>query len=283
MTGRQPRLGPLTEVSSLRQATEQFQRISPDLPRAAETGNQLPRHREKAAERHRQRGSRLLKAGRPGLAIAAFGEAIRLDPRNADAHHALGCALLQVGRAEDAIENLRLATVLQDDAAAYRSLAAALRRCHRDDEAAAAYRRAIELDPAAAEAYVGLADLLEAAGDSEGAAQSLRMAASLAPDAASGHLARALLLEGDIVAAEAKLREAAALDPTDDDATQKLGHALARLGQFAEAAEMFERALVLNPRNCSAYFGAAEIKKHSEADRPAVGKDARAARRHGAR
>jgi Flp pilus assembly protein TadD len=105
MTDRRPRLGPLTEVSGLRQAAEQFQRVSPDLPSAARLGNPLPRHREKAAERHRQRGARLLKARRPAPAITAFGEAIRLDPRNGDAHHALGCALLDVGRIEDAIEH----------------------------------------------------------------------------------------------------------------------------------------------------------------------------------
>ena len=82
------------------------------------------------------------------------------------------------------------------------------------------------------------------------------------------YLARALMLEGDFAAAEAKLREAAALDPTDYEVIKKLGNALARLGRFAEAADMFERVLAVNPRNCSAYFATAEIRKHSEADRP---------------
>ena len=269
MTDRRSRLGPLTEVSGLRQVAEQFQRISLDLPSTEGLGDPLPRRREKAAERHRQRGARFLKAGRTALAITAFGDAIRLDPRNSDAHHALGRALLDIGRVEEAIEHLRLATVLRDDAAAYHHLAVALRRQHLDDEAAAAYRRAIELDPALTEAHVGLADLLEAGGESGAAAQSLRTAASLMSSERLGSvcLARALMIEGDFVAAEAKLREVAALDPTDDEVIRKLGHTLARLGRFAEAADMFERALALNPRNCSAYFAIAEIKKHSEADR----------------
>ena len=173
-----------------------------------------------------------------------------------DAHHALGCALLDIGRVEEAIEHLRLATVLHDDAAAYHNLAVALRRQHLDDEAAAAYRRAIELDPALTEAHVGLADLLEAAGEDEAAAQSLRTAASLMPGDGAGsvYLARALMLEGDFATAEAKLRAAAALDPTDDEVIRKLGNTLARLGQFAEAADMFERVLAVNPRNCSDLF-----------------------------
>ncbi len=269
MTERRLLFGPLTEVSSLRQAAEKFQRISPDLPSAV-TDNPVPVHREKAADRHRQRGCRLVKAGRPGLAITAFNEAIRLDPRNGKSYHALGCALLDVGRVEEAVEHLRLATVLRDDAAAYHSLAVALRRQHLDDEAAAAYRRAIELNPALIEAHVGLADLLELGGESEAAAASLRRAASLSPDADSStlYLAAALMIEEDFAAAEAILREAAALSPADDGATKKLGHVLARLGQFAEAAEMFERALAVNPRDCSIYFAATEIKKHTEADRP---------------
>ena len=213
----------------------------------------MPPHREKAAERHRQRGARLVKVGRPALAITAFDEAIRLDPRNSDAHHALGCALLDVGRVEEATEQLRLATVLRDDAAAYHNLAVALRRQHLDDEAAAAYRRAIELDPALIPAHVDLADLLELAGEDEAAAQSLRTAASLMPGDSMGgvYLARALMLEGDFATAEAKLRAAAALDPTDDEVIKKLGNALARLGQFAEAADMFEQVLAVNPRDCS--------------------------------
>ncbi len=270
MSDRQVRLGPLTEVSSLREAAEKFQRISPDLPSAADLGNPVPPHREKAAERHRQRGARLVKAGRPALAITAFGEAIRLNPRNSDAHHALGCALLDIGRVEEATEQLRLATVLRDDAAAYHNLAVALRRQHLDDEAAAAYRRAIELDPALIPAHVDLADLLELAGEDEAAAQSLRTAASLMPGDSMGgvYLARALMLEGDFATAEAKLRAAAALDPTDHEVIKKLGNALARLGRFAEAADMFEQVLAVTPRDCSTYFAATEIKRHSEADRP---------------
>lgn len=162
MTDRQVRLGPLTEVSNLRQAAENFQRISPDLPSAAEIDNPVPVHRQKAAERHWRRGCRLLEARRPALALAAFRNGIRLDPRNGEAHHALGCALLDLGHVNEAVEHLRLAAVLRDDAAAHHSLALALRRQHRDDEAAAAYRRALELAPALIAAHVGLADLLEA-------------------------------------------------------------------------------------------------------------------------
>lgn len=269
MTQRRLPFGPLTEVSGLRQAAEKFQRISPGLPSAA-TDHPVPVHRERAAERHRQRGCRMAQAGRPGLAITAFGEAVRLDPRNGEAHHALGCALLEVGRIEEAVENLRVATVLLDNATAYHSMAVALRRQHLADEAAAAYRRAIELDPALVAAHVGLADLLEAGGESEAAAASLRTAASLSPEAGSArlYLARVLIIEGDFVAAEAMLREAAALNPTDGEVTKKLGHVLARLGRFAEAVEMFERALAVNRRDCSVYFAITEIKKHTEADRP---------------
>ncbi len=129
--------GPLTEVSSLRRAAEEFRRISPDLP--ADAGeNAVPRQRVLMAERRRQRGAKLVDTGRPAAAIAAFTEATRLDPRNAAAHHALGRALIAAGRAAEAAESLRLATALRDDPAAYCDLALALRQQGRNGDAIAA-------------------------------------------------------------------------------------------------------------------------------------------------
>jgi hypothetical protein len=63
--------GALTEVSNLPRASEEFRRMAPDLPAAAGGENSAPRQRA-AAERHRQRGARLLEAGRPAAALAAF-------------------------------------------------------------------------------------------------------------------------------------------------------------------------------------------------------------------
>jgi len=257
-------------VSRLLQAAEEFRRVSFGLPTGAAAHNPATPQRALAAERQRQRGARLVEAGRPGAAIAAFTQATRLDPGNAAAHHALGRVLLESGRVEAAADSLRLSTVLRDDAAAYCDLASAMRRQRLNADAMAAYRRALELAPALVAAHAGLAELLELAGDYEEAAQCLRRAAALEPESAEGrlNLARALIIEGDFTGAENGLRAAAALDPEDDRVLKYLGDVLIRQGRFAEAIAAFERVLALNPRQVSAYFTIVEARRCTEADRP---------------
>jgi tetratricopeptide (TPR) repeat protein len=263
-------LGPLTEVSGLRRAAEEFRRIAPALPEAAGVENAVPRQRQAMAERYRARGLKLSQSGMLAAAVSALTEATRLDPRNAGAHFELGCVLLDLGRLEEAVERLQLATALREDAEAYHRLAIALRRQHRDDAAAAAYRRALELQPALVDAHVGLAELLETAGEDEPAAQTLRRAAALLPDAAPARIysARALMLEGDFPAAESQLRKASELDPTNDEVMKYLGDVLARQGRFTEAVAAFDCALALNPRQFSAFFTTAEITKSTAKDCP---------------
>jgi tetratricopeptide (TPR) repeat protein len=268
--GSEPGLGPLTEVGGLRRTAEEFRRISPDLPTGPANAGAVAPRRAIAAERQCERGVALAAAGRLGAAIAAFTRAARLDPRNAAVHHRLGRALLDSGRAAEAVESLRLATALRDDAAACCDLALSLRRQRLDAEAIAAYRRAVALAPCLVEALIGLAEFLELGGDFEEAARLYRRAGDLAPDTVSGrlHLAQAAMTEGDFGAAETGLRGAAVLDPENDLVHKLLGDVLVRQGRFDEAVATFDHVLALNPRQVSAYFTMAEAGKCTEADRP---------------
>lgn len=275
--GGEAALGPLTELGELHTAAEEFWRGQVGLAApqgiaeiAAESGGITARRRIAAAERHRGRGVRLAEAGRRAAAIAAFRQAVRLNPQDAAAHRLLGGVLLQSGRLDEAVESLRLATALKDDAGGHYNLAVALRRRRLNDEAVAAYRRAIELAPDLIDAHLGLADLLELVGGREEAAQSLRRAAALTGATSRGrlYLARALLLDRDFATAEIDLRAAIALDPQDDLPLKHLGNVLAWQGRFDEAVDAFDRSLALNPRQFAAHFTAVEARKCSEADRP---------------
>lgn len=139
------------------------------------------------------RGGALAQAGRLEEAAAELAEAVRLDPRNADAQRNLGAvsaalgkwepaarayraavalrpgqrsllvplgvALAKSGSAEGAELLLREAAAAPGDADLSRALGMALAALGRRDEAAAAYRRALELRPGFSEAAAELAAL----------------------------------------------------------------------------------------------------------------------------
>ncbi len=212
----------------------------------------------------------LAEVGRLPAALSALRRAARLDPGDAASHHALGRLLLRLDRLPEATASLRLATTLRDDAAAFRDLGLALRRQGLHDEAVAAYRRAVALDPQSAEAQAALGDLFELSGDDKDAAQCFHRAAETDPDSESGrlNLARGLMLEQDFAQAEIRLRDALTRHPHSDALTKFLGDVLVRQGRFAEAGQAFDRALELNPLLVAAHFTAVETRRCSDADRP---------------
>jgi tetratricopeptide (TPR) repeat protein len=265
-------VGLLAVAARGQKVTEQFGQIRSPVPGASSARSEtIPQERVIAAVRHRQLGTRLLKADQFAAAITALRQSTELDPRPAETHHALGRALLYAGRFAEATDSLRLATILNDDiAAAHHDLAVALEGLGRDREAMAACRRAVELAPLLAEGHRLLGALLECAGDLVEAAECFRRAASTAPNTTAGHLdaGRAVLLQGNLPEAEMCLRQAIALDPGSDELHKVLGEILAKEGRFGEAIEACDRALELNPLQVPAHLTAVRAGKCTEADRP---------------
>jgi len=95
------------------------------------------------------------------------------------------------------------------------------------EEAREAYRHALALDPAHADALVNLGRLLHE--------------------------------DGDAAAAERLYRRALESRPEDATAVFNLGVALEDLGRRGEALEAYERAVALSPENADAHFNAATL------------------------
>lgn len=160
-------------------------------------------------------------------AIAAYREAIQIDPHYTAAYAALSNALQ------------RQATVFANRAATYQMML----------EARAAAKTAIELDPASAVAHVAYANWLVSTMDWRAALPQAREAVQLAP-----HDAVAVTALGYVLAALGQNREAASLqqralvdNPLNADGFNDLSVYFSALGETALARKAIATAIALRP------------------------------------
>ncbi|MBV8308238.1 MAG: TIR domain-containing protein [Gammaproteobacteria bacterium] len=169
-------------------------------------------------------------------AIAAYSEAIRLDPN---------FSLAFAGRSIALCNYASLATGITNQ----------VRRDARDKAQADAHR-AIALTPELAEAHLALATLFEASLDFAQEAKAFERALALAPGNAHvlrnyGYFAVNI---GWTDSGLAALRRALALDPLNHDVFGKLGGALATLRRFDESTAVYRELLKIDPENSDAYI-----------------------------
>jgi Flp pilus assembly protein TadD len=206
---------------------------------------------------HSNLGNALREQGKVAEAIAAYREAIRLQPDRTSAHSNLGLALLKQGKVAEATAEFREAIRLRpDDAVAHSNLGNALRAEGKVAEAIAAYREAIRLQPDLAVAHSNLGEALHKQGKVDEAIAAFREAIRLRPDFAAAHSNLGAILCGvkhDYPGAEAELRAAIRLRPDFAVAHYNLGNALRAEGKVAEAIATYREAIRLQPDRADAY------------------------------
>ena len=222
-----------------------------------------------AAQTQFRRGLQALRSGKPLEAIPLLNAAIGADARFFEAHHALGSALLQVGRFADASAALLRALALRPDSAlAWRDIGASYDRQNLHAPAIEAYRRAVELAPQSPDVLLRLAQLYTAYSRMDEASDCSERAADIKPDTTQARLYRsdARLLRGDVSGAERWARDAVSFAPDSGAAHATLAGLLYAQGRFDEAAVSFEEALRLNPKEGRCWIGLADCRKYSAAD-----------------
>jgi protein O-mannosyl-transferase len=161
-------------------------------------------------------GNALLNLGKTADAIKHLSEALRINPRFAEAHNNLGRALDMQGATAEAIshyhEALRLKPRLPT---AHNNLGVALAKQGAIAESISRYREALQLNPDYAEACYNLGN--------------------------------AMLAQGKITEAIGHYSEALRIKPNYAEAHNNLGVALARQGKMTEAVEHLSEALRINP------------------------------------
>jgi tetratricopeptide (TPR) repeat protein len=123
-------------------------------------------------------------------------------------------------------------------------------------EAAASYRKLLELDPRSADALNNLGSALNKLSLFTEAQRYLRQAIEIRPEYAEAHCNLGIVLResGETAEAEVCLRRALKLKPNYMDARIQLGITLLSLGRLREARARFEKVLKTAPRHADTLF-----------------------------
>ena len=127
--------------------------------------------------------------------FSLFSSAARAYPKSAKMHQAVGQVLAEQGLMDRAILAFRRALSIREEAMTYNNLGNAYGVKGVFEQASAAYRKAVELDPQYAEAWMNLGVTAMRAGDARTAAEGFRQAAVLLPEDKEVHFNFGVALE----------------------------------------------------------------------------------------
>ena len=196
------------------------------------------------------------RARRWAEAAAAYRALLDLDPEEPNAWNLLGVVALEEGRPAEALPLLERALALYPRGAAYHvNRGNALRHLGRWDEAEAAYRQALGLEPALPDAVLNLGQLFNDRGRYVEAAEVLEtgLPRGLEHPAFCLQFSRALRTLGLLAEAEAFERQAAALAPEDPKVLNSIGITRLAQGDARGAVAAFRQALDQDPAHVAAH------------------------------
>jgi Flp pilus assembly protein TadD len=201
------------------------------------------------------------QAGRLAEAEPLYRQVLAAVPDHPGALHLLGVIAHQVGRSDAAIDLIGRSIQLAPCAAAYSNLGEALRRSNRLEEAVAAYREAIRLEPEMASAYSNLGLALHHLRRFEEAERVLLKAIELDPTNAAAHqnLCNTLGDLGKVADAVTAGRQAVELGADTPAAWSDLGVACVEAMDLPGAREAFERSLALDPSRGDTHHNLAQV------------------------
>lgn len=218
----------------------------------------------------------VLEPGRSGQAtkaaeIEAHRRALRLNPRDANAHALLGVALLQDGQLDDGVAALARALELNPKLRGLHGvLGAAHAELRRDEDAVASYRQALRFQDEA-DLHQGLAHALVRLGRGAEAEASARRAVELAPASVPPLLVLSASLHGQgrLEDTAEVLRQVLALDPDQVDARFDLGDLLYRLRRYDDAIDCYREVVAARPAHARAQrhmgLGYRSLRRYGEA------------------
>jgi len=222
----------------------------------------------------------LVRGPHPERAIPVFNEILARSPNNITAMRRLAAVLLVQNQTEQLLELAQRLDRTSNGAVIGSTLRGVV--YHNDDnpqQAVAAFRRVLELDPQLHETPLALglfwshlADDLAKSGRIDDARKALTEAVAKAPEPSLlNRLGRMYFLQGDLDNAERCFRQAAELAPTQYEAYVELAQIAVQRHDRHEALRQLDRARALSPRDQSVLYSLASVYRQlgrtSDADR----------------
>jgi tetratricopeptide (TPR) repeat protein len=203
---------------------------------------------------HAARGEALIAIGKLPDAEAALRRAVELDPKSALAWSRLSLAQIRLGRFADAVASARKATEVDDKyGEGFAALGGAMLAADPKSwsDAIAQAQQGFFLDPKNPIVNAAVGKVFEANGQLEQAAGAYRRALEADPAFAPARLAliQAELNRGNRDAALAEAKKVAAEMPASPDIQLLIGEMTVRKGDYAEALAYLERAVKGLPGN----------------------------------
>ena len=209
-----------------------------------------------------------IRRGAPERALEHAQAMVRLEPRDARSHNALGFVYWALGQPEQtvaeyrrAVECARAAGQPGFAARALNNLAVVYSQAERMDLAMPAYQEAVRLDPGFSDGHMNLGSALFAMGRPGEAEEHLRTAIRLNPSASRAYSTLALVLAArqDLPAAREAVTQALRIEPDNAETLARAGEIALKAGDRAEARRAFSRAAALDPANARARAGIERI------------------------
>lgn len=216
-----------------------------------------------------QQGVAAAGRGAGDEAVAAFRQAVALQPQLVAAQANLGLLLVALQRPAEAEAPLQVAlSRMPGDAALRNALGVAQEAMQRLADAQLSYRAALQANPGLAEAHANLGNCLRRLGRLPEAEAHLVRAIELQPGFAVAHFNLGIVLQEreQHERAVAQYRQALAIRPDYVEALNNLGSSLRILGFIDEARAAFEAILELRPTQVEAHCNLAQFKTYRPDD-----------------
>jgi tetratricopeptide (TPR) repeat protein len=203
------------------------------------------------------------QAGRLQQAEAVYRQILNQEPKNADALHLLGVLAHQCGHHANAADLIRKSLALAPRAPAYTNLGESLRMLGKLDEAIPVVQKAIELNPASAEAIGNLGLIYAEMGKADEAIAQYQKAIEINPKLPQtlNNLGNALLKQKKLDEALAAYDRALVIDPNFSDGHNNRGSALESMDRLDEAMAEYLRAVELRPNFAIACNNAGNVAR----------------------